>query len=434
MTKGNCLDCPLLGVAKRKTGKGENGWETSELSLDNFLTQNAKDTRLTVIRAQADEIRECPRCRQLFTEAFKVPEMWWSRWCRRSNGYFGCEDTTDEQGDFDGHNTWFRFIVKQTLDNVPKGQKDYIWYKFNIFTRWLLNTNQTIVVVFDPPPGVRERIPSPLLDASETSNFSDPYLIHSLFAEDVVRLQDDAVWGIRNLVREIEVHRTASAAPNPDYPRLHDIARHAIHVSETLDLAVKTVDCMMSRHDQFLSDRSASDDKIKTTQRQIRNRMYFYDHMLRSLRFRSASNKERLLNEIQLTFNTVAQYDSRISVQIGRAAQSDSSAMKTIAFLTLTFFPATFISAIFSMSFFNFNPDEDRWTVSKKFWVYWAVAIPLTCITAISWTFWQKISPLKPIGEEEVLKSRGVQLVGDLNEMATKLRDDSGDRYITEKV
>jgi hypothetical protein len=42
-------------------------------------------------------------------------------------------------------------------------------------------------------------------------------------------------------------------------------------------------------------------------------------------------------------FHTVAQYDSKVSVQVGQAAQSDSAAMKTIAFLGLTFLPATYV-------------------------------------------------------------------------------------------
>jgi membrane protein implicated in regulation of membrane protease activity len=332
--------------------------------------------------------------------------------------------------------TWFRFLVKQTLENVPAGQRDYLWYKFNIFTRWIPSTNQTIVLVFDPRLAVKERLPSPLLDSLDPSDFSDPYWIHTLFAEEVVRLQDNAVWSIRNLVRKTEIERTTSTKPDPNYPRLHDIARHAIHVSETLDLAVKTIDCMITQHDQFLADRPGLDDKTKTTQRQIRKRMNFYDHLLGSLRSRSASNKERLLNEIHLAFNTVAQYDSRISVEIGRAAQSDSSAMKTIAFLTLTFFPAAFVSAIFSTSFFNYNPANDQWTVSKKFWIYWVVAIPVTCVTALLWLLWHKFFPPKQIADED-LQPRGAHLAGEemkVKVMATKLRVGVEDGYITGKV
>lgn len=313
-------------------------------------------------------------------------------------------------------------MIKQTFQNVAKGQKDYLWYKFNVFTRWVSSTNQSIILVFDPRPAVKERLPSPLLDSSDPSDVNDPYWIHSLFAEEVVRLQDDAVWGIRNLVRQTEIDRTNSRAPNPNYPRLHDIARHAIHVSETLELAVRTFEHMMEQHDEFISDRPALDEKTKHAQRKIRKRIKFYHHMISSLRARSTSNKQRLLNEIKLAFNTVAQYDSRISVDIGHAAQKDSSAMKTIAFLTMTFFPATFISAIFSTSFFDFNPDTDEWVVSRKFWVYWAVAIPITCITAGLWSFWHIFFPPKSIGEED-LQPRGAHLAKrELKGLATKLR------------
>lgn len=319
---------------------------------------------------------------------------------------------------------------------MPEGHKGYIWYKFNIFTRWISSTNQSIVLVFDPRPAVKERLLSPLLDSSDLCDVNDPYWIHAIFAEEVLRLQDEAVWSVRNLVRTTEIQRTTSTAPNPNYPRLHDIARHAIHVSETLDLAVKTVDCMITHHDQFFADRPAPDDRTKRAQRKIHNRLHLHDHMLGSLRSRSASNKERLLNEIQLAFNTVAQYDSRIGVEIGRAAQVDGSAMKTIAFLTLTFFPATFISAVFSMSFFNYNADTDEWTVSKMFWVYWVVAIPITLITGILWSFWHKFFPPKPIGEEDLEpRPKGANLAKrEIKVLATKLRVKVEEGYAKEKV
>jgi hypothetical protein len=51
------------------------------------------------------------------------------------------------------------------------------------------------------------------------------------------------------------------------------------------------------------------------------------------------------------------------------------------------------LQAIFSMSFFNFQPQEGDegggWKVSDKFWVYFAIAIPLTCFTLAVW-FWRQ--------------------------------------------
>lgn len=52
------------------------------------------------------------------------------------------------------------------------------------------------------------------------------------------------------------------------------------------------------------------------------------------------------------------------------------------------------------MSFFHFtdgdNASPARWTVAAEFWIYWAVAIPITGITLGLWYTWQNRSrPLR---------------------------------------
>ena len=49
------------------------------------------------------------------------------------------------------------------------------------------------------------------------------------------------------------------------------------------------------------------------------------------------------------------------------------------------------------MTFFNFSPGDEAhsqtWIVSERFWIYWAVSIPLTVVVITSWLMWQKTSP-----------------------------------------
>ncbi|KAJ4022624.1 hypothetical protein NW766_001667 [Fusarium irregulare] len=316
-----------------------------------------------------------------------MPELYWSGYSRRSNGYFGSETFRDENGEIESLNTWSRFLAKQLHLNSHE------WHKFNIFTRWIASSQKTTLVIFEVPGKVRLKDVFPC--AIQKDTLSDPFWFYLRLLEQLSTLQDNSVWAVRDRVRGIETEESGKK-PNPKYRFMHDTARHAIHVSETLEVAEKTVASIIAQHKSFQEEMGKG-----AGYRRVGERLLWYDHILSSLRHRASANKERLLNEVQLAFHSVAQYDSRIAVKIGKATQTDSAAMKTIAFVTLTFLPATFISALFSMSFFNVSDDTGEWTVSKEIWMYFVIAIPVTLITGGGWWLWQKSFQPVWIGEEE---------------------------------
>jgi len=283
-----------------------------------------------------------------------------------------------------------------------------MWRYFNLVTRWVPETNRTQILIFDKTmPDLSWLLPA-MMAASKTDSVRDPFWIYPLILEEVINLQDSAIWGIRELVRSLEKNRQSAVAPNPDYPMLHDIARHAIHVSETMDVGVKIISEMLSQHDNYFEALSILDPIQKRIKTRHHRQIQFVLTTWQGLRCRALATKERLANEIQLAFNIVAQYDSRVSVAIGRATQYDSYAMKTIAFLTLAFLPATFISALFSMSFFNYDRDFG-WEMSDRFWIYWVVVVPVTAATIGFWHFWPRIFPPDEICHVQ-LPPRGTEL------------------------
>ncbi|RMZ75711.1 hypothetical protein DV738_g5333, partial [Chaetothyriales sp. CBS 135597] len=323
---------------------------------------------------RADKIRQCTTCKADFTSAFAIPRLWWEEYCRKANGYFGCLDTVDEHGAMSGIRTWCRFLVKQAC--VADRAKSYEWYKLNLFTAWDSSTLRAVMLLFDLPPSMAQTLPHRLLDRLDHADRHSQFGMYVPLLDEVASLQHCAVWTIRTLVRNLETDRTSVDRPSPDYEHLHDLARHAIHVSETLDLASNTIDGILAHHHS------------------VSNRLLFYQDMIRGLRLRSTSNRERLQNEIALAFNSVAQYDARISLGIGHAARADSAAMRTIAFVTLVFLPPTFICAIFSMSFFDYDSGSSgsgQWQISPDFWLYWAVAIPVTVCTVLLWLAWTNL-------------------------------------------
>lgn len=277
--------------------------------------------------------------------------------------------------------------------NATDGLKQYEWYHLNVFVRWSYSTQQTLILIFNRRPSIMERLPFLLLERLNLSGFSDPYWPYVSVMEEIVRLQDRSVYSIRGMVRNAECTRVTPQQPEPDYTRLHELARHSIHVQETLDVAIMTMNSILAEHENIMTNILNTNGSSKAIYKRNHKRLLFFGQLLFDLHARSASNKERLQNEIGLAFNTVAQIDSGISVQINRAAQSDSAAMRTIAFVTLLFLPATFIAALFSMSFFNHDKGSGSWTVSKQFWIYWAITIPVTVFTPLIWYNGTKLFP-----------------------------------------
>lgn len=277
--------------------------------------------------------------------------------------------------------TWAYFETKHLPMDL-----DYYWSKVKVFTRWLPATNQTGIFLFDTSKDMLKSLFGP-----DPGRINDPFWVYTLILEDVARLDEITVWDIRNHVRKLEKAILPSdQKPQPDYRRLHDIARHAIHVTEALEVTVQNIEQIVRQHELFVSSRTHS--QAETNHQEVSRRLAFYKSYIDSQRQRSISNEKRLQNEIQLAFNVVAQHDAGTTVEISRAARSDSATMKTLAFVTLTFLPPTFICALFSMSFFHYD-DSSGWAVSRQIWIYWAIAVPTTIATALVWNYWGKLFP-----------------------------------------
>ncbi|KUI61574.1 hypothetical protein VP1G_08713 [Cytospora mali] len=325
-----------------------------------------------------------------------LPKIKWLLWMRGDQKCWSCDRIQygppryfliDADRDAD---TWAYFETKQINSYLQ-----YEWNKTNIFVRWLPQTKQTIIAAFDERPSGKDRTRK-MFQRPDPVCLVDPFWVYTHVLTELTQLEDSAVWAVRDEVRATEKEPMPIGRPQPEYRRLHDIARHTIHVSETLDVAARTISGIILEHDSFMrSDLVDVDDK--DISHDIQRRLRFLENMIASLRHRSTSNEKRLVNEIQLAFNNVAQHDAGVSVEMGRAMKTDSAAMKTVSIVTLIFLPPTFVSAVFSMSFFNYSADSG-WAMSDQIWIYWAFALPLTLVSVIFWYCWQNLFGL---GERE---------------------------------
>ncbi|KAH8742970.1 hypothetical protein F5883DRAFT_50349, partial [Diaporthe sp. PMI_573] len=155
----------------------------------------------------------------------------------------------------------------------------YEWDKFNVFARWLPLTRQSVIVLFDVCEPVMERV-SDLFRGLDSACPDDPFWVHTQLASEVARREDAAVWAVRDQVRAMEKEEIPAGWPRPDYRRLHDIARHAIHVSETLNVAKQTMSRIVAEHDAFMTSELATDRNVSQG---VQHRLRFAENMMSSL-------------------------------------------------------------------------------------------------------------------------------------------------------
>ena len=86
-----------------------------------------------------------------------------------------------------------------------------------------------------------------------------------------------------------------------DYFLLHEIARHGVHVSETLSVATRSLDAMQHHHERFRANSDLTRSKNgRRRWDKVGSRFESHLSLLQSLLQRSEANNARIQNEITL--------------------------------------------------------------------------------------------------------------------------------------
>ena len=118
-------------------------------------------------------------------------------------------------------------------------------------------------------------------------------------------------------------------------------------------------------------------------------------------------------------WSLVEQRENIINQSIQAATRRDSYAMKSLAVMSMIFLPGMAVAvshevlpqlvsrslllipstqAVFETSLFNWQAQKAGDILSNRFWIYWAVVIPLTATILSIWSFWYfRSSSARPI-------------------------------------
>lgn len=281
--------------------------------------------------------------------------------------------------------TYSRFLIQHFTNFNQDGKIHHQWRDIIAFANYskLSNKHRLLLLKTDEPSVDRlvQAISQSLRDP--TSPPADPMWPYVFILDEYIHMQHKATFAVRDMTESEEKRAEFSGDlhPETDYVRLHEVARHALTVSEILQVNVKTLEHIVKYHQRLM------DLGSEVSLWNCHQRLMFYEHMIYSVFCRCVSYRDRMRNEIQLAFNNVSQKEARTSLDISKAMKTDGQAMKAISFIALVFLPPTFVSAMFSTTFFDFGTDGTTWDVSQKFYIYWVCIVPITLISVGLWYF-----------------------------------------------
>jgi hypothetical protein len=208
----------------------------------------------------------------------------------------------------------FRFLVKQPEGKQPAFPNigvPYCWHRLGFSTYW--KPSYSVVLCFDLPASLKDSLMVSIPASSSQLHLDDPFSFHRVLLGDVVELYNTALWAWRDMIRDMEKvcivrhrewksradrfqNRTSENNPQPDYVLMHEMARHAIHSSEMLAMAIETLTSIIQEYEIFVADSSTTAVKYRQTEKDLR----YISTLFKSLHLRSKALEERLKNEINL--------------------------------------------------------------------------------------------------------------------------------------
>jgi hypothetical protein len=173
-------------------------------------------------------------------------------------------------------------------------------------------------------------------------------------------------------LRQIEHRVTVKAASRIDtMQRLRDLGRTSVKDKYVLSTLKKIMEFSLEVEEYF------SQENPTFEARQLKRTFHWHINQRIHLIDIDISFLESITDSVS---NQIASISAIINMQ-------DGASMKTMATITMLFLPGTFVASFFAMPMFEWNNDLGH-IVSRQFWIYWAVAVPLTVTVFLAWLAW----------------------------------------------
>ncbi|CAH0050896.1 unnamed protein product [Clonostachys solani] len=339
----------------------------------NFLphiSRDPKDVKTSGVLGDDPDL-----CKEL-TRSLHLPPFFLQHKAWDSNGFLITRHVAHPEG-HELQSCSGRFLIKVVTQANNKWTYSWQFLSFSILWAKNLKDNKVscVVVCYDDCHELEDKISDALKKYSPADIKDNPLAIYDAFLQVVIWEYDSALWGFREPVRNIEKAREGfiedviaiemkgeSEKITKKYTNMHELSRHSIHMSETLQAASKTVEETLRDIETRLMSPGSGLGLATMNTRNIVAGIRFSNVFLNNLKLRSDAFVARLENEIQMAYNMVSVYQLKES-------NESTGLTKFVTHLTLFFLPFTFVAGFWGMNFTQLDNDRKMY-VSTDIWMF----------------------------------------------------------------
>lgn len=149
------------------------------------------------------------------------------------------------------------------------------------------------------------------------------------------------------------------------------------------------------RAKQVFTDQQQTFADIQSTIRLLASSIDGMLEFFEGLEGRTQSQINMLLRVVSQSDAITSQRAGALNYEVARSTKEDSISMTTFTFITALCLPPSFIATMFSMGMFEWGAgasqaSKDTRVVSRRFWIFWAIALPLSSLTMLGWFLWYR--------------------------------------------
>ncbi|OSS48593.1 hypothetical protein B5807_06931 [Epicoccum nigrum] len=153
----------------------------------------------------------------------------------------------------------------------------------------------------------------------------------------------------------------------------------------------ETTDHLQNIASVFIVSKGPYDNRLNKSRKilqDLRKEAGSYRLQVLYLQKRAQSTAQSILDSLNLGFQQLAQTQNNNTLLMARSAREDSVAIRAITLVTSLYLPFSFVASIFGMNLVDFDSDSHNIVVSKQFWLYFVISVPLTAATLVCWQCW----------------------------------------------